>query len=527
MKKEIIFKRILLYFMMLMFLAGAFGCSSGGGDDAPAVTTYGISGTVTGAIQAGVTVNLTGASTATATTDADGKYTFAGLANGNYTVTPVMAGYVFAPISTAVAVNGSDMIADFVATASGATTYSISGTVGGAVQQGVRVDLTGANTGSVTTGADGTYTFTGLLAGGYTVRPYLSGYAFTPEFRDVTLVAANSTGNNFTAAAQAYTRDDLVGSWNIQRLEAGSTNGWGRYSVTINIGGTLSFISCEESSGSTTCPAAHIVWMIDPTTGVITQTEDGAPTDMHLSMTSNKKFIAGTASGSSQMFIAQKKDDGVSYSNDDLRSKNFVGHLLAVGAENQWSHIQGYTDSSRIVIQTSDTWPSGSDSTTRNTGVTLSVDANGIVTMSGTDMSNHRGFLSYDKKTIVGTFTRDSNVYQLMILQITDGQSSTAAQLNGNWQAHSLVVGNNDPAPYWGHWTATLSGGTLSGSDYVSQGGVGSASTADGVTISASGVITIPSIPSVHGQMSFDGTFFVWTGTTYLDVNYAMQVLTK
>jgi hypothetical protein len=154
------------------------------------------------------------------------------------------------------------------------------------------------------------------------------------------------------------------------------------------------------------------------------------------------------------------------------------------------------------------------------------VDANGIVTMSG-GMSTYKGFLSYDKKTIVGTFTDDDDIYQLMIMQITNGQSSTAAQLNGNWQAHSLVVGDNDPAPYWAHWTATLSDGTLTGSNYESQGGVGDVSTASGVTISASGVITIPSIPSVHGQMSFDGKFFVWTGTTYIDSNSTLQVLTR
>ena len=45
-------------------------------------TTYSICGTVSGAIAAGVTMNLTGAATATTTTATDGTYTFAGLANG-------------------------------------------------------------------------------------------------------------------------------------------------------------------------------------------------------------------------------------------------------------------------------------------------------------------------------------------------------------------------------------------------------------------------------------------------------------
>ncbi|MGC8762713.1 MAG: hypothetical protein ACP5VN_03625, partial [Acidobacteriota bacterium] len=45
-------------------------------------TTYSISGTVSGATASGVTMTLSGAASATTTTDASGNYTFSGLANG-------------------------------------------------------------------------------------------------------------------------------------------------------------------------------------------------------------------------------------------------------------------------------------------------------------------------------------------------------------------------------------------------------------------------------------------------------------
>jgi fibronectin type 3 domain-containing protein len=56
-------------------------------------------------------VNLTGASTASTTADAGGNYTFTGLANGNYTVTPGATGYTFTPASQSVTVNGANVSA--------------------------------------------------------------------------------------------------------------------------------------------------------------------------------------------------------------------------------------------------------------------------------------------------------------------------------------------------------------------------------------------------------------------------------
>ncbi|MFZ2199049.1 MAG: multicopper oxidase domain-containing protein, partial [Thermodesulfovibrionales bacterium] len=64
--------------------------------------TYTLSGTVTsgGAGLVGVTMTLSGASSATTTTAADGTYTFTGLVDGSYTVTPGLTGYTFAPTSS-------------------------------------------------------------------------------------------------------------------------------------------------------------------------------------------------------------------------------------------------------------------------------------------------------------------------------------------------------------------------------------------------------------------------------------------
>lgn len=74
---------------------------------ATALPTWSISGTVTGTT--GVTVVLSGAASATTTTDASGNYIFGGLLNGAYLVTPNQKGFVFAPLNRSVTVNGANI----------------------------------------------------------------------------------------------------------------------------------------------------------------------------------------------------------------------------------------------------------------------------------------------------------------------------------------------------------------------------------------------------------------------------------
>jgi hypothetical protein len=58
-----------------------------------------ISGTISGDVLAGVQVSLSGAASATTTTDGTGAYKFSGLGNGAFVVTPIRPGYAFVPAS--------------------------------------------------------------------------------------------------------------------------------------------------------------------------------------------------------------------------------------------------------------------------------------------------------------------------------------------------------------------------------------------------------------------------------------------
>jgi hypothetical protein len=123
-----------------LFLA-AIACGESGTDSPDAnSSTRGISGTVSGAVAAGVTITLSGsgASDRTVVTSEDGTYLFDGLANGSYTVSAALDGYTFAGSPAHVILEDADAVRNFIAHAIVAT-YNISGTVSGAVAAGVTI----------------------------------------------------------------------------------------------------------------------------------------------------------------------------------------------------------------------------------------------------------------------------------------------------------------------------------------------------------------------------------------------------
>jgi hypothetical protein len=67
-----------------------------------------ILGTVTGDVQADVTIALSGSSSGSTTTDLSGQYIFT-VSNGTYTVTPSKSGYLFVPPSLSIEITGHNL----------------------------------------------------------------------------------------------------------------------------------------------------------------------------------------------------------------------------------------------------------------------------------------------------------------------------------------------------------------------------------------------------------------------------------
>jgi hypothetical protein len=205
---------------------------------APPPPTYSVSGTVSGAVLSGVTINLTGTSNGTATTDGSGNYSFAGLSNGGYTVTPSKTGYTFTPANQSVTVSGANVPGQNF-TSFTVPTFSISGTVSGSIASGVTITLTGTSTGTTTTDVSGNYSFVGLSNGSYTATPSKTGYTFTPSSQGVTVSGANVPAVNFTAA--------IAPTWSISGTLSPSSLTSG---ATVTLSGASTATATADASGN-------------------------------------------------------------------------------------------------------------------------------------------------------------------------------------------------------------------------------------------------------------------------------------
>jgi O-glycosyl hydrolase len=226
--------------LALALLAGS-GCSHArkAAPTSPA-PTHAISGTISGAGGNGATVTLSGAASATTTANASGVYSFAGLADGAYTVTPSKATYTFTPTNRAVTMGGADVAGvDFTASAVPPPTHAISGTITGAGGNGATVTLSGAASATTTANTSGVYTFTGLADGAYTVTPSKTNYTFTPTSRSVTVSGADVAGVDFTASAVPPPTHAI----------SGTISGAGGNGATVTLSGAASATTTANASG--------------------------------------------------------------------------------------------------------------------------------------------------------------------------------------------------------------------------------------------------------------------------------------
>jgi hypothetical protein len=335
------------------------GCSSGGGSSA---TLYNISGTVSGDMGQGVTIKLSGDGSGTTTTDAGGNYSFTGIANGSYIVTPALAGYIFTSTSRAIRVSGANASAvDFTAKTSTESLYSISGIItvsDGEILQNVTMTLSGANSGTVTTDTKGSYTFSGLANGGYTLIPSLSGFTFNPSSSTQTIGGADITGVAFTATVNptpTYTISGTVTSSGagMQGITV-SLSGLGIESVTTDAGGRYTFSGL--ANGTYIIAPAQTGESFDPANS--SETINGADiTGVNFTNTTITYRISGKVSGAVRagvtMTLSGTASGSVSVISESVisdSSGNYSFQNLANGSYNITPTLEGYTFTPLMLI---------------------------------------------------------------------------------------------------------------------------------------------------------------------------------
>ncbi len=201
--------------------------------------TFDIRGIITNAAGdplPGVDVTVDGQ---TVGTDGNGAYRAQGLTAGDYTVTPTLTEYDFAPVSQDVTLGPSVRDVNFVGTK---RTYEISGNVsdddggiaGVVVTDGTRQDVTDAN---------GDYAIQNVPTGIYTVScsrdadaDGYEDYTYTPQSRTVNVDAADATGVDFDATRKTYTISGTISDSQGNRIAGVTVSDGTRTAVTSEAG---------------------------------------------------------------------------------------------------------------------------------------------------------------------------------------------------------------------------------------------------------------------------------------------------
>ena len=173
--------------------------------------SYLISGQVldgSNASVSGAEVTLSdGVSLTSMVTESDGFYQFSHLREGgSFTVSAAKPHFTMTPPSQTFNNLNSNQTLNFIATATVAPFYSISGTVtnNGVGLGGVTVTLGGSQSLVRTTDSNGIYSFTVAGGGNYTVTPSLLGFAFSPPSLTFNNLGTDQTTANFAAARQNF-----------------------------------------------------------------------------------------------------------------------------------------------------------------------------------------------------------------------------------------------------------------------------------------------------------------------------------
>jgi hypothetical protein len=207
-----------------------------------AFITYDIKGRVTedGVGLGGVSVQLSGSQSNTASTDANGNYSFTVPSEGNYTVTPSKQNYTFSAASRTFNNLSATQVADFAAARNRHTISGRVTTVNNTGIAGITVSLSGFQASTATTDANGDYTFLNVPAGAdYSVTPSLQYHSFTPASQSYTNLLSNQQGS-FTLKLNQHTISGKVAD-----AEGASISG-----ATVSLSGALGPITSTSSDGA-------------------------------------------------------------------------------------------------------------------------------------------------------------------------------------------------------------------------------------------------------------------------------------
>jgi hypothetical protein len=433
------------------------------------LTGFNITGTITGGAGGPITaatVTLSGSQSGTTQTDSNGNYSFLNLpSGGNYTVTPSKAPYTFVPTNQTFNGLSANQTADFTV-----ATYSISGSVtgfGGAPTSGVTVVLSGTQSNTTETDANGNYSFAAVAKGGnYTVTPSkvdpILTYAFTPVSQSVSSLSANQIINfassstiisAMNATADAYVQDGTgansnFGSASNLKVETDSkTNNSKNFDAyfKFDVSGVAGNITSVKlrifASSSTAAGASTAVYSVSNTSWV--ESGSGSITWNNKPARSAQALAGATATVNSTTFATYDLDV-TAY----VKSEKSAGRdVISLALHNPSSSTVFINVNSREasankpqLIATVGTNPNAAPSvnlTSPAVGATFTSPATITVSANATDSDGSISKVEfYAGTTLIGSTT--SSPYQISWGSVAAGNYSLTAVATDNFSAATI-----------------------------------------------------------------------------------------
>ena len=339
------------------------------------------------------------------------------------------------------------------------------------------------------------------------------------------------------ALSGPFRQADLQGSWRFNALSGGVDARWMRGVLLIDAAGSVSVDSYLDSEGGSVAPVGLFGIMALQPDGSVSQ--EGAVAPFHGVLAANlykDLMVATTTLGGGERVLAilQKSVPGISFSDADIRGTGrlvagplpFVYHQLSAGLLPEWEHASCQVGQDQGVTYVSLTGPAprplpGGGSKV----VTLSITSGGLVSetpypgvVPQPAALMTQGVMSADKLTVVATATDLSGRPLLRIMQMVhppavplNVSSYQAGELSGNYAFHELFGGGS---PGWGYGAESVdaSGGAFF-SSYLDADGSGALPAGYVLAMDQQGALSAATLPSYHGQFSYDGALMVMTGT--------------
>jgi uncharacterized repeat protein (TIGR01451 family) len=214
---------------------------------------------------AAVTATLSGSQLATSSTDANGNYSFTVPFGGTYTITVSKTGFTFTPPSQTFSNLDTNQIANFTGAL---IQLTISGHIANANNVSIAnatVTLSGSQSATSSTDANGNYSFTVPFGGTYTITVSKTGFTFTPPSQTFSNLDTNQIANFTGALIQLTISGHIANANNVSIANAtvtlsgsqsatSSTDANGNYSFTVPFGGTYT-VSASKAGFTFTPPS--------------------------------------------------------------------------------------------------------------------------------------------------------------------------------------------------------------------------------------------------------------------------------